>query len=938
MVYSLLKYRETEGIKVRRLGIDLSEARLQQELLALGFTETYSTLNQADKSLLRYIAIMKQSGNAMTDLARTLDTPANALRILQAQFELLSRSVGSVFIPVLNAVLPPLTAIVIVIREIISAFAALVGFEMPGIDYKSTDTSGFGGMASDIEDVGSAAGSAAKQMNYLIGGFDELNVMNKDSGTSGGGGGVSGGGGNLLGGIDLPEYDMFAGLIESKTQAIVDKIKQFGEAVSNFLKPIMPVVKGIAGALTTILAMNKLSSFLKFLSSLELFKAASPWIKTFTNALFATDDAIGSARFTFDKFRNSLTTTQKVMIGATGFVATFVTAYDAMNSFAQGSMTAIEAFGNIAVVTGVASAAMYALLGPIGLVIGAVGTAAGAFLGYKNGVEASARAAFEATEEYQVVQTILSDSQEIIDRSNSSIRSMQDSLESINSLDAQWSTIRTLVDDIYELSENTNKSAYETTLLQTKVEYLNSLGVPDLNLSLNETGEYVVQTKDEIYNLIAALEEQARMAALQDVLTEAYKAQYQAALDVMTAQRENAAATDLYNQEMSKLNDMNNELYNTQGLVWKGQILLSDEYQNTKVRVDEYKTAMEQSDTAYQNAMQALEDSTVTIDTTVQQLTNLKNGASDVTTAFESVPDVVSTALDFTGLNEKLQNEGYGFGTNLSSGLTNGITDTAANSAAAAAKMASDVNSSVKNVFGIHSPSTVFKSFASNVINSFANEVKAKISVAMDAAKQFASSVKKSTETELGIVEGKSGQFATYGTIVAQSIANGITAGTPTATEAMRSLLNALLRQLETFSARFADGVNSMISNYASAAASIQQSGKSVTFSSMNPVNIPRLANGGVAYESAVVEIGEYSNASNDPEIVTPQSIMKETMMEAMGEYVSQVIAAIYSANEATAQAVTDKDMSVQMDSDVIATSVNRTNRNRGYDIGLTPV
>ena len=58
---------------LRELGIDISEARLQQELYALGIQATYANLSQADKAQLRYIAVMKQSSNALGDLGRTLN-------------------------------------------------------------------------------------------------------------------------------------------------------------------------------------------------------------------------------------------------------------------------------------------------------------------------------------------------------------------------------------------------------------------------------------------------------------------------------------------------------------------------------------------------------------------------------------------------------------------------------------------------------------------------------------------------------------------------------------------------------------------------------------------------------------------------------------------------------------------------------------------------
>lgn len=73
MVYSPMKYRETEGTKVRRLGFDLSAARLQQEAYALGISKTVNEMTQAEKAELRYYAIMTQVTTAQGDMARTLN-------------------------------------------------------------------------------------------------------------------------------------------------------------------------------------------------------------------------------------------------------------------------------------------------------------------------------------------------------------------------------------------------------------------------------------------------------------------------------------------------------------------------------------------------------------------------------------------------------------------------------------------------------------------------------------------------------------------------------------------------------------------------------------------------------------------------------------------------------------------------------------------------
>lgn len=222
---------ETEPLKA--LGKDVSNARLQQELYNLGISASVSNLGQADKAMLRYIAIMHQSGNEMGDLARTLDSPANMMRMLSSQAQILARTVGSLLMPVLKAVLPPIIAIVQLINDALGKLAAFLHLE---IKAANTDfggvASGLDGVSSGLDNAGSSAGKAAKEMRTLLGGFDELNVLSEQSSTAGG----AGGGGSILGGIDIPQYDMFAGLADSLTGNIKQKIKELGADIAAFWK------------------------------------------------------------------------------------------------------------------------------------------------------------------------------------------------------------------------------------------------------------------------------------------------------------------------------------------------------------------------------------------------------------------------------------------------------------------------------------------------------------------------------------------------------------------------------------------------------------------------------------------------------------------------------------------------------------------------------
>lgn len=220
---------------IRRLGVDISNARLQQELYNLGINKKINSLSQADKAQLRYIAIMKQTTNAQMDMGRTLNTPANQMRILKSQVEQLAKAIGAVLIPVVNAILPPMIAVVKVVQTVISAIARLFGAQVKWADFKNEATAATGGASAGLDDVANSATNAAKKTKNLIGGFDELNVAQKKSGTSG----VTGG--SVLGGIDLSGYDMFGQLAESKVTEWVDRIKTAAQAV-------LPFIAGVGAA------------------------------------------------------------------------------------------------------------------------------------------------------------------------------------------------------------------------------------------------------------------------------------------------------------------------------------------------------------------------------------------------------------------------------------------------------------------------------------------------------------------------------------------------------------------------------------------------------------------------------------------------------------------------------------------------------------------
>ena len=239
---------------VRRVGYDLSQSRLTQmaqdpanygnmtfsineqtgaieanteayESNSNAVIANYNDMTQAEKVQLRYIALMKQVPWTQQDLARSLNDPANQLRIFKAQLVQTSRALGNVFIPVLNQTLPYLQAGAMMLKEWLNYLAALAGYELPDMSDRAWIDSDVTDAYDDIaDDMGSAAGSAKKLKDYLIG-IDELNVLNPDDGTSGRGSGLDKAYSSGLS-FNLPGYDFFGEGIKNQAKEIKESLEK----------------------------------------------------------------------------------------------------------------------------------------------------------------------------------------------------------------------------------------------------------------------------------------------------------------------------------------------------------------------------------------------------------------------------------------------------------------------------------------------------------------------------------------------------------------------------------------------------------------------------------------------------------------------------------------------------------------------------------------
>lgn len=209
---------------LRSYGIDVTQMSMQPIADSLGLNTQVKNLSQTEKEILRYLATLKQAQVAMGDLANTIESPSNQLKVFRQQLVETKVAISSLFMGTFASILPYANAFLMVIKEISKAIAMMFGIKLK--DY-NTGIASQEGMYDGIADSVDNATDKVKELKRQTLGFDEIHNINenKDTGSSGTGGATGGIDQRLLDAIK--GYDNGMDKVRMKATEIRDRIMEW---------------------------------------------------------------------------------------------------------------------------------------------------------------------------------------------------------------------------------------------------------------------------------------------------------------------------------------------------------------------------------------------------------------------------------------------------------------------------------------------------------------------------------------------------------------------------------------------------------------------------------------------------------------------------------------------------------------------------------------
>lgn len=240
----------TEAIE--DLGVNVNVAMLQSTEAFKRFAngKSWDQLSFQTQQQIRLMAILEQTSNKFG--GEVFNNTNSSLQQFVAVLKDVALNIGNAFLPIMNVVIPILTNFAMGLRTVTGYVAA---FMQTLFGYKPSNKTGVGGATGQVNALGNAATKtgekakkAQKEVSRLLGGFDEINVLSKNSNSDSGGSGTNipttGGGVLDFSNAEILEPDTSG--LEAAVNKFKDIFRPVEESFENLKKSLNPFIDNVA--------------------------------------------------------------------------------------------------------------------------------------------------------------------------------------------------------------------------------------------------------------------------------------------------------------------------------------------------------------------------------------------------------------------------------------------------------------------------------------------------------------------------------------------------------------------------------------------------------------------------------------------------------------------------------------------------------------------
>ncbi|MEG1391064.1 MAG: hypothetical protein RSD07_11910 [Angelakisella sp.] len=192
---------ETEPLK--QIGVIMNQNALELYAMQNGYKQLYKDMSAADQLFVRQQFFLKATNLAAGDFVKTQDSWANQTRILSERCKELAATLGKSLITVLTPALQLVNSMVAAMLNLAKVFDTVITAVFGGAGKQMEQTKkqaeavggAIGGSVANQENLTDETKKTGKAAKNNLSSFDELNVLQKDTGD----GGAAAGGGGAIG-------------------------------------------------------------------------------------------------------------------------------------------------------------------------------------------------------------------------------------------------------------------------------------------------------------------------------------------------------------------------------------------------------------------------------------------------------------------------------------------------------------------------------------------------------------------------------------------------------------------------------------------------------------------------------------------------------------------------------------------------------------------